>query len=205
MTGTLMSRIENETLKIDLHPEYGGRECPLPHATTPDRRLQQDFFFPVERWGRIQTADEDRESDDINRYQINVDGKRIEIDQRGRNRRKERTVRNEREATSEAKEESSETEEPGRRNNVGRHLAGKKVLNHQVMEENRSIPFERNQTRGRDDSLQGGFTPENDESVSDDLHISKREALAYSLSPCSNMEKGARLVKGKIEINILHP
>mgnify|MGYP003694812807 FL=1 len=61
--------IENETLKIDLHPEYADVTVRYRmHNTGP--KVQQDFFFPVERWGRIQTADEDRESDDINRYQI---------------------------------------------------------------------------------------------------------------------------------------
>src|SRR6476646_6818382 len=68
--------IENETLKIDLHPEYADVTVRYRmHNTGP--KVQQDFFFPVERWGRIQTADEDRESDDINRYQISVDGKEL--------------------------------------------------------------------------------------------------------------------------------
>src|SRR6476469_2190083 len=68
--------IENETLKIDLQPGYADVTVRYRmHNTGP--KVQQDFFFPVERWGRIQTADEDRESDDINRYQISVDGKEL--------------------------------------------------------------------------------------------------------------------------------
>src|SRR6478672_9169061 len=68
--------IENELLKIDLHPEYADVTVRYRmHNTGP--KVQQDFFFPVERWGRIQTADEDRESDDINYYQISVDGKEL--------------------------------------------------------------------------------------------------------------------------------
>src|ERR1043166_1796420 len=68
--------IENEMLKIDLHPEYADVTVTYRmHNTGP--KVQQDFFFPVERWGRIQTADEDRERDDINRYQISVDGKQL--------------------------------------------------------------------------------------------------------------------------------
>ena len=42
--------IENETLKIDLHPEYAAVEVRYRmHNTGP--KVQQDFFFPVERWG----------------------------------------------------------------------------------------------------------------------------------------------------------
>lgn len=41
--------IENETLKIDLHPEYAAVEVRYRmHNTGP--KVQQDFFFPVERW-----------------------------------------------------------------------------------------------------------------------------------------------------------
>src|SRR5262245_49148475 len=68
--------IENEALKIDLHPEYADVTVRYRmHNTGP--KVQQDFFFPVERWGRIQTPDEDRESDDIDHYQITVDGKEL--------------------------------------------------------------------------------------------------------------------------------
>src|SRR6476619_6213781 len=48
--------IENEMLKIDLHPEYADVNVRYRmHNTGP--KVQQDFFFPVERWGKIQTAD----------------------------------------------------------------------------------------------------------------------------------------------------
>src|SRR6266850_8073310 len=68
--------IENETLKIDLPPEYADVNVRYRmHNTGP--KVQQDFFFPVERWGRIQTADEDRESDDLTDYRISVDGKEL--------------------------------------------------------------------------------------------------------------------------------
>ena len=43
--------IENEMLKIDLHPEYADVNVRYRmHNTGP--KVQQDFFFPVERWGR---------------------------------------------------------------------------------------------------------------------------------------------------------
>src|SRR5215468_1076310 len=68
--------IEDETLKIDLHPDYAAVDVRYRmHNTGP--KVQQDFFFPVERWGRIQTSDEDRDSDDIGPYHISVDGKEL--------------------------------------------------------------------------------------------------------------------------------
>lgn len=46
--------IENEMLKIDLHPEYAAVDVHYRmHNTGP--KVQQDFFFPVERWEKIRT------------------------------------------------------------------------------------------------------------------------------------------------------
>src|SRR5207253_10157241 len=48
--------IEDETLKIDLHPYYADVEVRYRmHNTGP--KVQQDFFFPVERWGKNADAD----------------------------------------------------------------------------------------------------------------------------------------------------
>ena len=63
------------------------------------------------------------------------------------------------------------------------------------------IPFERNQTRDVTIHYKARYA-ENDESVSDDLHISNA-TFAYSLSPAATW-KGP-IGKGKIEINVLHP
>ena len=63
------------------------------------------------------------------------------------------------------------------------------------------IPFERNQTRELTVHYKARYA-ENDESVSDDSHISNA-TFAYSLSPAATW-KGP-IGKGKIEINILHP
>ena len=63
------------------------------------------------------------------------------------------------------------------------------------------IPFERNQTREVTIHYTARYA-ENDESVSDDLHISDA-TFAYSLSPAATW-KGP-IGKGKIEINVLHP
>ena len=43
--------IENETLKIDLHPEYADVAVRY-HMHNTGPKVQQDFFFPVERWGK---------------------------------------------------------------------------------------------------------------------------------------------------------
>jgi hypothetical protein len=201
--------IENELLKIDLHPEYADVTVRYRmHNTGP--KVQQDFFFPVERWGRIQTADEDRESDDINRYQISVDGKELkwtnvagpkeEITET-----KEAIGEGNEEDSSQAEEEASDAEEgsdaeeendettsgPFWQESVSATKSWKKSV----------IPFERNQTRDVTIHYKAGYA-ENDESVSDDLHISNA-SFAYSLSPAATW-KGP-IGKGKIEINILHP
>ena len=166
--------IENETLKIDLHPEYAAVDVRYRmHNTGP--KVQQDFFFPVERWGKNPDADTNTKSDDIDHYRIAVDGKELA-------------------STNVAglKEESSGT------------------LSGQIWEQNVStikswrksvIPFERNQTREVTIHYNARYA-ENDESVSDDSHISDA-TLAYSLSPAATW-KGP-IGKGKIEINILHP
>src|SRR6478672_8159397 len=68
--------IENETLKIDLHPEYAAIEVRYQmHNTGP--KVQQDFFFPVERWEANPDSDGQGKSDDIDHYQITVDGKEL--------------------------------------------------------------------------------------------------------------------------------
>src|SRR6266853_2147038 len=68
--------IENETLKIDLHPEYAAVDVRYRmHNTGP--KVQQDFFFPVERWGKNPDADTDAKGSDIDRYQISVDRKEL--------------------------------------------------------------------------------------------------------------------------------
>src|SRR5204862_1591090 len=63
------------------------------------------------------------------------------------------------------------------------------------------IPFERNQTHEVAIRYRAKYA-ENDESVSDDSHISDA-TFAYSLSPAATW-KGP-IGKGKIDINILHP
>src|SRR5438876_8704781 len=167
--------IENQTLKIDLHPEYAAVYVRYRmHNTGP--KVQQDFFFPVERWGKNPDADTDTKSEALGHYRIAVDGKELA-------------------STNVAgpKEESSTDTSSGQiwEQNVSTIKSWKKSV----------IPFERNQTREVTIHYRARYA-ENDESVSDDSHISDA-TFAYSLSPASTW-KGP-IGKGKIEINILHP
>src|SRR5437016_12076088 len=85
--------IENETLKIDLYPEYAVVEVHYRmHNTGP--KVQQDFFFPVERWGKSPDADTEPKQSDIEYYRISIDGKELKSSN-----------------VAGAKEESSETKE----------------------------------------------------------------------------------------------
>jgi len=166
--------IEDETLKIDLHPDYAAVEVRYRmHNTGP--KVQQDFFFPVERWGKNPDADTDTKSADIRQYEITVDGKKLPSTN-----------------VSGPKEEAKETT-PGQfwEQNVSTIKSWKKS----------AIPFERNQTREITIHYNAQYA-ENDESVSDDAHISDA-TFAYSLSPAATW-KGP-IGKGKIEINIVHP
>jgi hypothetical protein len=167
--------IENETLKIDLHSEYAAVDVRYRmHNIGP--KVQQDFFFPVERWGKNPDADTNTKNDDIDHYRIAVDGKELA-------------------STNVAgpKEESSSETSSGQiwDQNLSTIKSWKKS----------AIPFERNQTREVTIRYNARYA-ENDESVSDDSHIGDA-TLAYSLSPAASW-KGP-LGKAKIEINILHP
>src|SRR6266436_6367613 len=65
--------IENEALKIDLHPENADVTVRYRmHNTGP--KVQQDFFFPVERWEKNPDADIEPTQSHIEHYKISVDG-----------------------------------------------------------------------------------------------------------------------------------
>src|SRR5438132_5158305 len=98
--------IENEALKIDLHPGYAAVEVRYRmHNTGP--KVQQDFFFPVERWGKNPDADRDAMRSDIDHYQISVDGKDLKsTNVAGPKEESGKT----KERTSDANKESSEAE-----------------------------------------------------------------------------------------------
>jgi hypothetical protein len=165
--------IEDETLKIDLHPDYADVDVRYRMQNTGPK-VQQDFFFPVERWGKNPDADTDATGSDVDHYQISVDGKEL----------KSTNVPG-------TKEEGSETTSGQLwQENISTIKSWKKSV----------IPFERNQTREVAIRYRAKYA-ENDESVSDDSHISDA-TFAYSLSPAATW-KGP-IGKGKVEINILH-
>src|SRR5438128_774547 len=166
--------IENETLKIDLYPEYAAVEVHYRmHNTGP--KVQQDFFFPVERWGKNPDADTDAKAADVGRYRMTIDGREVGWTN-----------------ILGPKEESSETISGEIwEQNVSTIKSWKKSV----------IPFERNQTREVTIRYTAKYAEQN-ESVSDEEHVSAA-TFAYSLSPAATW-KGP-IGKGKIEINILHP
>ncbi len=202
--------IENENVKIDLHREHAAVEVRYRmHNTGP--KVQQEFFFPVERWGKNDSADADIKETKLEHYRITVDGKELKAtDVAGPT--EERTVET-REATSEAKEESSETAEgTGETSQESSETEepASETTSGDIWQERVSIikswkksviPFERNQTREVAIRYDARYA-ENNESVSDDLHNSDA-TFAYSLSPAATW-KGS-IGKGKIEINVLHP
>ena len=113
--------IENETLKIDLHPEYAAVEVRYRmHNTGP--KVQQDFFFPVERWGANPDSDGQGKSDDIDHYQITVDGKELKSTNVAGPKQESSETK---EGAGEANQESSEAkEEETSRREAGKHRSG---------------------------------------------------------------------------------
>ena len=202
--------IENENVKIDLHRELAAVEVRYRmHNTGP--KVQQEFFFPVERWGKNDSADADIKETKLEHYRITVDGKELKtMDVAGPT--EERTLETReasdkpkeessetKEATSETREEGSETEEQTGETTSGDIWQEKASI---IKSWKKSvIPFERNQTREVAIRYDARYA-ENNESVSDDLHNSDA-TFAYSLSPAATW-KGS-IGKGKIEINVLHP
>src|SRR6266487_27572 len=208
--------IENEMLKIDLHPEHADVTVRYSmHNTGP--KVQQDFLFPVERWGKNPDSDNEGKSDDIDRYQISVDGKELKSTnvagpKQETSKKKEGTSEanqessETKEGTSEANQESSETKEEDSEAEKEADETTSGSFWQQELSTIKSwkksfIPFERNQTREVAIRYRAKYA-ENDESVSDDAHISDG-TFAYSLSPAATW-KGP-IGKGKVEINILHP
>jgi hypothetical protein len=165
--------IEDETLKIDLHPDYADVNVRYRMRNTGPK-VEQDFFFPVEHWGKNPDADTAEKGSDITDYQIRVDGSEVESTN----------------VSGEKKETTETTSGSFWQENVSTIKSWKKSV----------IPFELNQTREVTIHYNAPYAEMN-ESVSDDLHNSDA-TFAYSLSPAATW-KGP-IGKGKIEINILH-
>jgi hypothetical protein len=208
--------IENEALKIDLYPEHADVTVHYRMRNTGPK-VQQDFFFPVERWAENSNADGEGKSDDIDHYQISVDGKELKWTNAAGPKEK---ISGAKEASSEANQESSPAnqknseakqesrdanEENGEAKEEGDQTAWEPVWGDELSTikswKKSVIPFDRNQTREVTIHYTARYS-ENNESVSDDVHYSNA-TFAYSLSPAATW-KGP-IGKGKIELNILHP
>ena len=143
-------------------------------CTTPVRRCNR-ISSSRSSAGKNPDADTETKSDAVDHYQIRADDKELPSTNVGR-----------------TKEEASDT-------SSGQFWQqDTSTIN---WWKKSAIPFEGNQTREVTVQYNARYA-ENDESVSDDSHISDA-TFAYSLSPASTW-KGP-LGKGKIEINILHP
>ena len=144
--------IENEMLKIDLHPEYADVTVRYRmHNTGP--KVQQDFFFPVERWEANPDADWiDVKRDDIDHYQISVDGKQL----------KWTKVAGPKEKSSETKKETNE-DEPGKQQGEARKQRndGRNQRNDRKAAKQNSQPAKRTKKaqRGRSKQRSRGRRP----------------------------------------------
>ena len=166
--------IEDEKLTIDLHQEFAAVEVRYRMRNTGEQ-VEQDFFFPLERWAKTETSDNIFPPTDLESYKITVDGtdlKAVEVDAKGVEKPKA------------VVDESWGEFEPATR----------------VWKKSR-IPFSRNQTREvviRYGAKYAGTAS----SVSEDFHATDA-VFEYELSPAATW-KGP-IGKGKITVNLLHP
>jgi hypothetical protein len=208
--------LENEAVKIDLYPEHADVTVQYRmHNTGP--KVQQDFFFPIERWVENSNADGEGKSEDIDHYQIRVDGKELKWTNVAGPKKKISPAKEEsseanqkgsetKEATTESTQDPSQTAEKGSAaDEEADETASEPIWQEELFTikswKKSIIPFDRNQTREVTIHYTARYS-ENNESVSDDIHIGNA-TFAYSLSPAATW-KGP-IGKGKVEINVLHP
>lgn len=166
--------IEDEKLTIDLHQEFAAVEVRYRMRNTGEQ-VDQDFFFPLERWAKTETSDAIIPPTDLDGYKITVDGtdlKAVEVDAKG--------VEKPKAVVDEAWGEF----EPATR----------------VWKKSR-IPFSRNQTHEVVIKYRSKYAGV-ESSVSDDFHATDA-VFEYALSPAATW-KGP-IGKGKITVNLLHP
>src|SRR5260370_5547002 len=160
-------------------------------------KVQQDFFFPVERWGRNETADAEIKESNIEHYRISVDGKELKATdvarpkEEGSQTKEETSEANQesietKEENSEAEEESSEAvEESSEADKEGDETTSGSIWQEELSTikswKKSVIPFERNQTRDVTIHYNARYAERN-ESVSDDPHNSD-VTFVYSRSP----------------------
>src|SRR5262245_61958312 len=146
--------IENETVKIDLNREYAAVDVHYRMRNTGPK-VEQDFFFPVERWA--EESDNDDKPSDVDHYQISVDGEEL--------------------AATDVPGPKSETPEK-----ISSQLFDDPIYTIKSWKKS-VIPFERNQMRDVAIHYKARYA-EHDEGVSDDIHMSNA-TFAYSLSPAA--------------------
>ncbi len=169
--------IEEEHLSIDLGFEFATVEVRYRMHNTGGK-TQQDFFFPVEKWGPP-AGEEEGEGNlasppaDLEKYTISADGKDLSF----------------------SSVAGGKSDQKVRAEMWDQEIPIIKSWKKSV------IPFEKGQTREIKIKYRARYA-ENDEGVSDDSHISDA-TFSYSLSPASTW-KGP-IGKGVIDISISHP
>jgi hypothetical protein len=71
--------IEDEKLTIDLHQEFAAVEVRYRMKNT-GAQVEQDFFFPVERWGEEEGESGSRLLTDLENYEIRADGTELKVE-----------------------------------------------------------------------------------------------------------------------------
>lgn len=166
--------IEDEKLTIDLHQEFAAVEVRYRMKNTGGQ-VDQDFFFPVERWAPSEGEDAPTAKIDLEGYVITADAAELKFDD------------------VDAKGEKPKAEKDSR--GWGDFQPGTRLWKKSV------IPFTQGQTREIVIRYRSPYAA-NQSSVSDDGH-SDEMYFRYSLSPAATW-KGP-IGKGKITVNYLHP
>jgi hypothetical protein len=166
--------IEDEKLTIDLHQEFAAVEVRYRMKNTGGQ-VEQDFFFPVERWAESDGEDGGSAKLDLEGYTITADGTELKFH------------------NVDAKGEKPKAEKDA--SGWGDFKPGTRLWKKSV------IPFTAGQTREIVIRYRSPYAA-NQSSVSDDSH-STEMYFRYSLSPAATW-KGP-IGKGKITVNYLHP
>ncbi len=168
--------IEEEKLTIDLHQEFAAVEVRYRMKNTGPQ-VEQDFFFPMERWtaSESETGDGENTKTDLESYEIAADGtelKSANVDAKG-----------------------VEKPKPVVDERWGEFSPAKRLW------KKSRIPFARGQTREIVIRYRSPYAG-SEGGVSDDSYSSDA-VLQYSLSPAATW-KGP-IGTGRITINLLHP
>jgi hypothetical protein len=166
--------IEEEKLTIDLHQEFAAVEVRYRMRNTGDQ-VEQDFFFPLERWAETTTSDDVYPPTDIDGYKIAVDGTELKV--------------------AEVDAKGVEKPNPVKDASWGEFQPATKVW------KKSRIPFSKNQTREAVIKYRSKYAGV-ESSVSDDFHATDA-VFEYALSPAATW-KGP-IGKGTITVNLLHP